>query len=75
MMKEDAVEYYKNREFYEILNQENGTILLAGPLDTVRKATVVGQPEDVNYPYVQVIGGKIVRAFKPGEIAEYVRES
>lgn len=74
MSPEEAKAYYKNREFFEIIIQKDGTRLLEGPIDTIRKAVPSYKgdkgTDNTIYGYVQLINGQIVRAFRQDEIAE-----
>lgn len=63
---------YEGIEFYEVLPDG-----LAGPLDNIRFAEPVNTKyTDLDgYAYVEVIDGKITRAFKEGEIVVKGRDT
>jgi hypothetical protein len=59
---------YKNKFFYEIeLSKELNRVMLVGPLDNIF-FTVSQKNTKNNYPYAQVIDGKLVNFFKKEEI-------
>ena len=73
MAKKQVNKPYKGKYFYEVLvdgNYRGQTCkILHGPLDTIRYTTKSGQSRDSEvYPFVQIIDGKIIQAFKENEI-------
>lgn len=61
-------ELYKDKYFYEIVKVKNNRVELFGPCDDVFFTKTL-DPEEVNqYPYVQIINGKIIQAFTDKEI-------
>jgi len=66
MNKEEAEEFYKTHEFYEVVNGKK-----VGPLDNIFILDPNVDRKDTEYEgfkYCQVIDGRVVAAFKEGEI-------